>query len=95
MQSFGPKIAPNVVFATTHWVNPESEVLGERERQLQEAWRKIFPECQMARFMNTSESAWSIVESLLERAPIQISVIQKKSESSGKGIGKLALEVTV
>jgi hypothetical protein len=96
MKSLSHKISRNFVFVTTHWVNPETKVLEDRERQLQEAWRETVPECQMARFMNTPESAWRVVENLLDRPPVKMFDIQKKlDKSSGKGLGNPTLESTV
>ncbi|KAH7925416.1 hypothetical protein BV22DRAFT_440980 [Leucogyrophana mollusca] len=70
-----PSAANNIVLATTRWDEITEEEGQRREHQRSELYRKdMFDQgSHLARFMNTHESAWEIVNLLLQRddAPVQ------------------------
>ncbi|KAL6302082.1 P-loop containing nucleoside triphosphate hydrolase protein [Sparassis latifolia] len=65
----GPRAAQNVIIATTMWGRVPSDLGRRRERELQEKWWKPMLELgsATARFLDTFESAWSVIDSVLVR----------------------------
>jgi hypothetical protein len=77
-----PEIVRRVILAT---VKDDGVTLSEaefRENKLKDnTWREaVKGGSQMCRFLNTKDSAWSIVDMLLERDTIEPSCIQKELE---------------
>jgi len=56
----------NVVLATTKWKQPETKAERERERNLCQYWTGPH----MPRFANTYDSAWQIVDLILQKKPL-------------------------
>jgi hypothetical protein len=64
------KIAPRVILAT---VDGNSSMAKLREKQLMDTtWRNV----QTQRFTNTKDSAWSIVDTILDTYPTKLCYIQ-------------------
>jgi hypothetical protein len=61
----GQKAMPNVVIATTMWGKVEKEEGEQREEELKsEFWAAMQADgCKTARFVNTYESAWRVIDS--------------------------------
>ena len=58
-------------------VNGDSDAAEIRENRLKSS---IWPEVQTRRFMNTQESAWSILDTILDVDPIKLQGIQDELE---------------
>ncbi|KAJ3513208.1 hypothetical protein NLJ89_g3076 [Agrocybe chaxingu] len=69
----GDKAAHNVVLVSTMWDTLERRTGEERERQLKQYfWKKMIEHgASVDRFENTSQSAWSIIDNIIERADVQ------------------------
>jgi hypothetical protein len=65
-------IGKNNILATTKWGSPVTEAQSRRERQLGEHWRG-----KSKAFLDTYESAWAIVDLVLEENPVDAAQIQK------------------
>ena len=66
----GPRSAKNVVLATTMWDKLYGDGDGDkRETDLKEKyWNGMIDEgAAVERFLNTSESAWSIVDNMIQK----------------------------
>jgi hypothetical protein len=74
----GADAAPNVILATTMWSRVEEEEGSRREKQLMEEYWKWFLTngSITARFLNTSESAWSIADSIIQKSRIRSLQVQ-------------------
>ncbi|KAH7923798.1 hypothetical protein BV22DRAFT_1014678 [Leucogyrophana mollusca] len=70
----------SVILATTKWGDVEEEVGSQREEQLSTAlWKEMVEQgSRTARFLNTRESAWNIVDLITEREPLDALQIQKE-----------------
>ena len=78
----GQKAMPNVVIATTMWGKVEKEEGEQREEELKsEFWAKMQVDgCKTARFENTYESAWRVIDSpAKENLPTPSSLAPKKT----------------
>ena len=71
---FSDNAAKNFVLLTTKWSNVRESEGRLREQQLRkEHWRAMLNQgARMARYKNTPESAWSIVESVVGNEPVRI-----------------------
>jgi hypothetical protein len=58
----------NIILATTKWGNIDEAVGRRREQQLSETYwkRMLLRGSRMARFMDTRESAWAIIDLVLD-----------------------------
>ena len=67
----GHKSAKTVVLATTMWdmLGPMSDVGNKREQRLKDEYWKVMIRrgAVIERFLNTSDSAWRIVDNIVER----------------------------
>jgi len=75
----GDDALKNVILVTTKWDDIERGVGRRREQQLSNTyWKKMLSQgSQMARFMNTQESAWEIIDLVLLKDPVN-ALIQKE-----------------
>ena len=75
----GDDVLKNVILVTTKWDEVELDMGPQRERQLfNKYWRKMIAQwSQVARFMNTQDSAWAIVDLILNQDPIDPQLIQQ------------------
>ena len=75
----GDDALKNVILATTKWSEVELDMGSRRENQLLDKyWSKMIAQgSRMARFMNTHESAWDIINLILDSDPIG-ALIQKE-----------------
>jgi hypothetical protein len=65
----------NIVFATSKWSDVPADVGIRREQQLQsEHWTGS----NVARFENTYESAWAIVDLIFEKNPVDANLFHKE-----------------
>jgi len=68
----GPRSAKNVVLATTMWdkLHPKFDDGNKRENGLKENYWKVMIHngATVERFLNDSDSAWSIVDNIINRA---------------------------
>jgi len=64
----------NVVLATTRWSDVEAEMAVMRERELSRHWSELH----MARFDGTPESAWDIVNSIIQKNPANVIAIAQE-----------------
>ena len=69
-----PEIASRVILAT---VDGNGLMAKHRENQVKDTWRKV----QTRQFTNTKDSAWSIVDTILNISPIKLSDIQDELET--------------
>jgi hypothetical protein len=77
-----PEIAPRVIIAT---VGGNNENAKHREEQLKATtWQKL----QIRQFTNTSDSAWSIVDTILCLPPIKLCHIQRELDRICKELPK-------
>ena len=67
----GPRSAKNVVLATTMWdkLHPQFDDGNKREKDLEKRYWNVMIHhgATVERFLNTSDSAWSIIDSVVER----------------------------
>jgi hypothetical protein len=77
-----PEPACRVILATVKGDGVTSSQADHREKQLKDhTWQKaVKGGSQLCRFVNTKDSAWSIVDMILERGTIELSCIQKELE---------------
>ena len=77
-----PEPAHRVILATVKGDDVTPSQADRREKQLMDdTWQKaINGGSQMCRFVNTKDSAWSIVDMILEKDAIKLSCIQKELE---------------
>jgi hypothetical protein len=77
-----PEPACRVILATVKGDGVTSSEANRREKQLKaHTWQKaVKGGSQLCRFVNTKDSAWSIVDMILERDTIELSCIQKELE---------------
>ncbi len=70
----GQMAMPNVVIVTTMWRNIPEELGIRREEELKkDVWKDMVAGgCRTERFQDTHESAWGIIGSLADKAPIQV-----------------------
>ena len=70
----GKNAMPNVVIATTMWGKVSKEEGGEREEELKsDFWKDMLANgCRTERFENTYESAWRIIDRLVQKDPTQV-----------------------
>jgi hypothetical protein len=75
----GVKAAPNIIFATTMWSRVAEDEESQRETQLKKEYWNWFLNngSGTARFLNTVDSAWSIVDSMIEKGRIDTLLIQE------------------
>ena len=66
--------AHNFVLATTKWNQPEKDAERKRERQLSE---KFWRGSNLPRFMHTTESAWEIIDLILQMPPLETPQFRK------------------
>ncbi|GLB39694.1 putative 50S ribosome-binding GTPase [Lyophyllum shimeji] len=76
----GPNAARNIILATTKWSEVTNDVGVRRERQLKdEHWRDMIKHgLRTCRFNATRESAWEIVNQILDHRAIDASQIQEE-----------------
>jgi hypothetical protein len=76
----GDNAARNVILATTKWSHVHESEGGGRERQLRDTYWKSMREAgsQSTRFSDTYESAWEIVDRLLEIESAHCLLIQEE-----------------
>lgn len=74
----GDDAAKNVILGTTKWADVVETVGQQREQQLSnEHWKHMLDHgAKTARFTNTSESAWAIVNKILQRDQTEVLLIQ-------------------
>ena len=70
--------AHNFILATTKWNEPEKDAERKRERQLSE---KFWKGSNVPRFMHTTESAWEIVDLMLQMPPLDTPQFRKTLKS--------------
>jgi hypothetical protein len=77
-----PEIVRRVVLATVKGDGVTQLQAERRENKLKDnTWQKaVEGGAQMCRFMDTKDSAWGIVDMILERGTIELSCIQKELE---------------
>jgi hypothetical protein len=75
----GANALPNVIITTTMWNEVEDEVGLQHEEELRRSMMNN--ECQMARFNNTHESAWDIINMIDINRPLEL---QTEIVDSGK-----------
>ena len=77
-----PEPARRVILATVKGDDVTPSQADHREKQLKDnTWQKaVKGGSQMCRFVNTKDSAWSIVDMILEKGVIELSCIQKELE---------------
>ena len=67
----GPRSAKNVVLATTMWdkLHPEFDDGNKREKGLEKKYWNVMIHhgATVERFLNTSDSAWSIIDNVVKR----------------------------
>ena len=67
----GPRSAKNVVLATTMWdkLHPEFDDGNKREKGLEKKYWNVMIHhgATVERFLNTSDSAWSIIDNVIKR----------------------------
>ncbi|KAH7905078.1 hypothetical protein BJ138DRAFT_1106281 [Hygrophoropsis aurantiaca] len=75
----GSDAYPNIVLATTRWGDIGEASGNAREKLLLDYWADLIKGgSRMAQFRGTSESAWAIVDLILERTPLRELQIQKE-----------------
>jgi len=76
----GNEAVKNVTLATTKWSRVFGDEGPRRETQLSETyWKRMLNlGSHMARFTDTPESAWDIVELIIEKKPIDALLIQEE-----------------
>src|ERR1700722_2668536 len=76
----GDEGARNVFLVTTKWSHVEEYVGQQREQELSEVYWKAMLEqgSEVARFHGTSNSAWDVVDAVIQRTPIQAIQIQRE-----------------
>ena len=76
----GDEGARNVFLVTTKWSHVEEYVGQQREQELSEVyWKGMLEQgSEVARFHGTSNSAWDIVDAVIQRTPIQAIQIQRE-----------------
>ncbi|KAH7925411.1 hypothetical protein BV22DRAFT_440955 [Leucogyrophana mollusca] len=83
----GDDAYPNVILATTKWSDVKEDMAKRREEQLSSFWKDMVDNgSRMAQFRGTSDSAWAIVNLILERQPLQSLQIQRELVDSQKSI---------
>ena len=77
-----PEIVCRVILATVKGGRVTPSQADHREQQLKDkTWQKaVRGGSQICRFLNTKDSAWSIVDMILERGTVEPSCIQKELE---------------
>jgi hypothetical protein len=77
-----PEPARRVILVTVKGDDVTPSQADHREKQLKNnTWQKaVKGGSQMCRFVNTKDSAWSIVDMILERGAIELSCVQKELE---------------
>jgi hypothetical protein len=76
----GDTALKNVILATTKWDGIEPSVGLRREQQLYDTyWKKMLIQgSKMARFIHTYESAWAIIDLILNKDPVDALLIQEE-----------------
>jgi hypothetical protein len=85
----GRKGTKNVVLATTMWdkLHPQLDDGGKREKDLKKKYWNVMIRngAAVERFLNTSDSAWSIVDNVVDRSsPKAPLLFQKERVDQGK-----------
>ena len=77
-----PDIVRRVILATVKGDDVTPSQADHREKQLKDkTWQKaVKGGSQMCRFLDTKDSAWGIVDKILERGAIELSFIQQELE---------------
>ena len=83
-----PEPAHRVILATVKGDDVTPSQADHREEQLKNnIWQKaVNGGSQMCRFVDTEDSAWSIVDMILEKDAIKLSCIQKELERICSGL---------
>jgi hypothetical protein len=78
----GDDALENVILVTTKWGDNEPSVEVRREQQLSDTfWKDMITKgSKMARFMNTHESAWAIVDQIRTKIPVTALIQQELVE---------------
>jgi hypothetical protein len=63
---YRPDTAQNIILATTKWKHPEIDAERDREKRLSQYWTGPH----VLRFVDTHESAWEIVNLILQNDPL-------------------------
>jgi hypothetical protein len=92
----GNEAMANVVIATTKWDQISEEVAAMREKELKgKFWANILSlGCVTARYTNTHESAWDIVNLIIPKAPLPALLIQREL-GQGKHISQTSASIAV
>jgi hypothetical protein len=82
----GSDAAVNVILVTTMWSEVKDSVGRSREQQLSNVyWKPLLDEGSRSnRFLDSFDSAWDIVISLLDKVPLEVIQIQKELVEIGK-----------
>ncbi|KAF8064966.1 hypothetical protein FPV67DRAFT_162874 [Lyophyllum atratum] len=75
-----PEPTGHVLLATVKWSRAQQDPQAEiREQELKDkSWRLILKAgAQTCRFMNTKDSAWGIIDTLLQAEPLKLRIIQQ------------------
>ncbi|KAH7925383.1 hypothetical protein BV22DRAFT_437890 [Leucogyrophana mollusca] len=82
----GPEATRNVILATTKWTHITEEAGGRREEQLVNTfWKEMVDSgSRTARFYGTKDSAWAIVNLIVEREALAALQIQRELVDLGK-----------
>ncbi|KAF8064975.1 hypothetical protein FPV67DRAFT_1782010 [Lyophyllum atratum] len=75
-----PEPIGHVLLATVNWRRAQQDLQAElREQELKDRdWRMILKAgAQTCRFMNTKDSAWGIIDTLLQAEPLKIRILQQ------------------
>jgi len=90
-----PEPARHVLLTTVKWdrvnVNPDLGLAADRrERELTtSSWKRVVEGgARTCRFLNTHDSAWKVVDTLLQRDPLELHVIQRELERIRKACKK-------
>jgi hypothetical protein len=76
----GEDATSNIRLATTKWPSAEQPLAVQREEELRQVyWKDMLNKgSKMNRFLNTYDSAWSIIDSIIQTKAISFVLIQKE-----------------
>ncbi|KAH7925378.1 hypothetical protein BV22DRAFT_1129044 [Leucogyrophana mollusca] len=87
----GAEAAEHVTLATTKWANVKSETGQRHEQQLRDTWKDwLCQGSEMAKFTDTRQSAWDIIDSVTKKQPLDALRIQREMVDLGKRISETA-----
>jgi hypothetical protein len=93
----GDEAIRNVVLATTMWELTHEDIGSAREFELRETyWRPMLNSgSATARFTNTFDSAWDIVDGLLAKGPVESLLLQEELVDLGRRLSETQAGMTL